>query len=195
MKKLLVILILIFTLPTPSQADDISDFQIEGMSVGDSLLDYFSEEEIKKEKQYEFNYNDIFATIGFKKNYFKVYDKVQFHYKLKDKNYKIYGIVGVIKFKNSIKDCFNKKDEIVSELSEFYKDVARKDDKGTKSHGYDKTGDSKTTSVYFYFHTGGFSDVACYDWSEKLTKEKGWKDELRITIASEEFRKFLKVAF
>ena len=46
MKKILAVLILIFTLPTPSQADDIRDFQIEGMSVGDSLLDYFSEEEI-----------------------------------------------------------------------------------------------------------------------------------------------------
>ena len=46
MKKFLAVLILIFTLQTPSQADDIRDFQIEGMSIGDSLLDYFSEEEI-----------------------------------------------------------------------------------------------------------------------------------------------------
>ena len=47
MKKLLGILVLIlFTLQTPSQADDIRDFQIEGMSIGDSALDYFSEEEI-----------------------------------------------------------------------------------------------------------------------------------------------------
>jgi len=48
MKKFLAILILIFTLQTPSQADDIRDFQIEGMSIGDSLLDYFSEEEISE---------------------------------------------------------------------------------------------------------------------------------------------------
>jgi len=31
MKKLLAILTLIFTLPTPSQADDIQVFQVEGM--------------------------------------------------------------------------------------------------------------------------------------------------------------------
>ena len=30
-----------------ANADDIRDFQIEGMSIGDSLLDYFSEEQIK----------------------------------------------------------------------------------------------------------------------------------------------------
>ena len=51
MKKLLVVLILIFTLQTPSQADDIRDFQIEGMSIGDSLLDFMTEAEIKKESQ------------------------------------------------------------------------------------------------------------------------------------------------
>jgi len=52
MKKLCIYLFLVlFSLQTPSQADDIRDFQIEGMSVGDSLLDYFSEEEIIKNIQ------------------------------------------------------------------------------------------------------------------------------------------------
>ena len=47
MKKLSTYLFLIlFSFSAPSFADDIRDFQIEGMSVGDSLLDYFNEEEI-----------------------------------------------------------------------------------------------------------------------------------------------------
>ena len=48
MKRLLAYLFLVLglLLITPSQADDISEFEIEGMSIGDSLLDYFSEEEI-----------------------------------------------------------------------------------------------------------------------------------------------------
>ena len=41
MKKLLAVIILVFTLQTPSQADDIRDFQIEGMSLEDSLLKFF----------------------------------------------------------------------------------------------------------------------------------------------------------
>jgi hypothetical protein len=49
MKKLLGIVVLGLFLLNPSQADDIREFQIEGMSVGDSLLDYLSEEEILKE--------------------------------------------------------------------------------------------------------------------------------------------------
>ena len=45
MKILLTLFVLLFS---PSVlAEDISDFQIEGISIGDSLLDYFSDEEIK----------------------------------------------------------------------------------------------------------------------------------------------------
>ena len=193
MRVFIALLVLIFSLQSRTKADDIRDFQIEGMSIGDSALDYFSESEIINQDTF-FYKNKKFAIAWFEKSSFKIYNSLQITYKPKDKKYKIYAIEGFLTFKN-FNDCYKKKDEIVSELSEFYKDVARKDDKGTKSHGYDKTGDSKTTSVYFYFHTGGFSDVACYDWSEKLNKEKGWKDELRITIASEEFSKFLNIAF
>ena len=51
MKKILSILVLgLLFISAPSQADDIRDFQIEGMSVGDSALDYFSAEEINNRK-------------------------------------------------------------------------------------------------------------------------------------------------
>ena len=59
MKKLLVLLFSIFFLSSPSVfADDISDFEIEGISIGDSLLDYMTEEEILKE--IERNKNDYY---------------------------------------------------------------------------------------------------------------------------------------
>ena len=53
MKKTLIILVLLFS--SSVFADDISDFEIEGMSIGDSLLDYMSEEEILKEIEEESN--------------------------------------------------------------------------------------------------------------------------------------------
>ena len=47
MKKLLVLLFSLFFLSSPPVfADDISDFKIEGISIGDSLLDYMTEDEI-----------------------------------------------------------------------------------------------------------------------------------------------------
>ena len=48
MKIFLSVLILIFGLQSWVKADDIRDFEIEGMSVGDSLLDYYNLSEIKK---------------------------------------------------------------------------------------------------------------------------------------------------
>ena len=38
----LSVLILIFSLQSWTKADDIRDFEIEGMSIGDSALDYFT---------------------------------------------------------------------------------------------------------------------------------------------------------
>ena len=48
MKKLLAIIVLSLCLITTSHADDISDFQIEGMSIGDSALDYFTIDELNE---------------------------------------------------------------------------------------------------------------------------------------------------
>ena len=46
MKKFLTIIFLVLFSTNISYAEDISDFQIEGISVGDSLLDHYSEREI-----------------------------------------------------------------------------------------------------------------------------------------------------
>ena len=46
MKRLLSILIITFCLQSITIADDIEDFQIEGISIGDSALDFFSKSEL-----------------------------------------------------------------------------------------------------------------------------------------------------
>ena len=70
MKRLsLYLFLILFTLQTPSQADDIRDFQIEGMSIGDSLLDYMSEDEILS----EFIRTKDFYSYKTKKKFNEVY--------------------------------------------------------------------------------------------------------------------------
>ena len=46
MRVFLAVLFLIFSFQSWTKADDIRDFQIEGMSIGDSALDYVTEDEI-----------------------------------------------------------------------------------------------------------------------------------------------------
>ena len=48
MKRLLLILILTLNFQSLTKADDVRDLEIEGMSVGDSLLEFFDERTIKK---------------------------------------------------------------------------------------------------------------------------------------------------
>ena len=65
MQKILVLFILLFS--SSVFAEDISDFEIEGMSVGDSLLDYMTEEKIKKEieiNKYMYEYLNNTTKFG-----------------------------------------------------------------------------------------------------------------------------------
>ena len=55
MKILLLVLILSLNFQPLSKADDIRDFQIAGMSIGDSALDFFTKKEINKNKSYMYN--------------------------------------------------------------------------------------------------------------------------------------------
>ena len=48
MRIFLTVLILVFSLQSLTKANDIGDFEIEGITVGESLLDYYSEKEIKQ---------------------------------------------------------------------------------------------------------------------------------------------------
>ena len=107
MKRLSLYLFLIFfTLQTPSRADDISEFQIEGMSIGDSALKFFTESHITK-NTWDYPNNEIKRFENDYMPFFKIYDAVDFHYKTKDSKYIIHSISGVLFFKkNGIGDDY-----------------------------------------------------------------------------------------
>ena len=112
MKKVIEIIVLglglLFT-SVASYADDISEFQIEGMSIGDSALDYFSEEEIVKNdgKYYR---KKKFITSAFNNHHkLKIFDWLQVSYKRNDPKYIIYSLDGVIEFRKNYEGCLQKK--------------------------------------------------------------------------------------
>ena len=84
MKKLSTYLfLLLFSFQTPSWADDITDFQVEGMSVGDSLLDYFGEEKIIKSKRRVFEHKS-FYIVSIADSKFITYESIDFYLKTND---------------------------------------------------------------------------------------------------------------
>ena len=109
MRIFLTLIILIFSLQPWTKADEIRDLQIEGMSMGDSLLDYFSKSEIENSNMNYYK-KKKFITIGFNNSSFlKTYDWLQLSYERKDKNYKIANLDGVLSFKNNYDGCLIKK--------------------------------------------------------------------------------------
>ena len=182
MKKLLAILILIFTFQTPSQADDIRDFQIEGISVGDSALNFFSETQIIKGTT-DYYDDKTFTTVENNElDFFKTYDGIDFHYKTGDKDYKIYGIGAVLYFIKNIEACYSKMDEIIENISEVFVNVNFLEKTVTPAP-WDKN--TIKTSVIFKFKSGA-ATVACYDYSKE--DEKTNMDHLVIELFTNEFR-------
>ena len=60
MRAFIALLVFIFGLQTCTKADDISDFQMEGISIGDSLLNFSTEKKIKSAKSNRQYPNDKF---------------------------------------------------------------------------------------------------------------------------------------
>ena len=190
MKRLLaylfLVLVLILNLQSWTKADDIRDFQIEGMSIGDSLLDYFPKKVILEKMltdyaSKKFSRLDIDREIDANFIDYNVYDGVQFHFKTKDKKFIIYSISAIIDYQDNVSDCYIKKKEIIKDLKELFPN-AEKEDHGKTKHNDDSSGKSIVDEFYFYLKNDEPVRVSCFDWSEKT----GLSDHLRISLLNKE---------
>ena len=190
MKKLLLILILSLSLQSSTTAaDDISNFEIEGISVGDSLLKYYNLNEISNFLRNNYD-NEKFYKLGITDqsllDKLKKYDSVSFHLKMNDNKYIIQNIGGNILYKK-IDDCLNEKKIITKEISEAldikltYTKLSATWDKNTKY--YQSEG---------VVGKGGVVAITCYDWSKKDEEKYGWSDNLSIEIYNQEVANFIR---
>ena len=168
-------------------ANDISEYQIEGISIGDSLLDHLSKEEIITEiERTKFVYNyltDEFGEVYLRGN-FDAYDHLSFFVKPKDKHYTIYSIKGSISYDDKLEECFAKQKEIEKEFSSMYKNAKKR--KGTSVFDWDPTGESATHNIEFDFDAGHGISVNCTKYKKSLKIENGLKDTLQVIIDTKE---------
>jgi len=185
MKRLSLYLFLIFfTLPTPSQANDIRDFQIEGMSVGDSLLDYYSIES-QKEMSQAYDKKTKLTSIIISDSAFRTYNQIQVTHT--GSLQKILAIEGLMHMPDNYEACLFRKRSVIVEVERMFynKDQIEMYAQDEKKHLIDKSGKSKFQSTHLNFKTGGSFRFTCYDWSKELTDKKGWIDSLSVSINSE----------
>ena len=192
MKKILVIIILSLCLINPSQADDIRDYQIEGISVLDSLTNYISRDKIEKRKNdyrdkgYIYKSKD-FYTVTFYKNdnrykpltNLKTFDEIQFHLRDNDSSYKIHAVTGATYIADMSK-CVKKLYTIERDFDENFFKENRKFSKDDYEHA-SKLGSVKRRVEYQF--DKGWVNVTCETWK----KSTGIRDGLVFDIRSEEF--------
>ena len=180
-------------------AAGIEDFEIEGISVGDSLLKYYSEKDIKKIIDKKQKYKDksfVRGAICSKDNPqtfckkvrgdFDTYDAIQFHFKKNDPEYKLFMISGIMDFIDDINACQTEKLKTTSELENLFPNADKKSEE--KKHPSDKKKKSIVYTSYFYLNDGSASRVQCYDWSKKL----GYPDHLKVTLDHPDYIDWMK---
>ena len=204
MKKLILLLFSIFFLYSPSVfADDISDFSIEGMSIGDSLLDYMTEDEIleeielNKDRYYYLEEPNKYAHINLYIN-LKQYDGLSLFVKnnspnnyVTDKNekYTILALRGSKQFIENFDDCIKERDEIVEILSRMFPNAEQYDQ--TKAYTADPSGNSIFKTVFFILSSGAQIDAYCTNLEETFRTKKNWTEGLSVSLSSSVVRDWL----
>ena len=188
MNRLLLILILTLSFQSWSKADDISIMEIEGVSVGDSLLDYFNSKQIKDKRKFLNIGGKIledFSRVILKKN-LENYETVSLSFKSNDSKYIILGIAGRNYYEQNISQCYKDMEKISKEIETSFKELKRNDYSKRKIKNL-PSGNSYVTKIG-YFIEGGVIGLQCYDFSPKDVNDR---DRLSIIIFSDEYNNAL----
>ena len=205
MKKIFFLIISVLSFQTLSLADNIQYFQVEGMRIGDSALNYFSESQLEDNEQgwHNYSYEEYSTSLMPGRS---IYDWFLVSYKNDDNNFIIVGLVAGIGKKNyQRKECNNKLDEVALNISELFKNTTKEQKKfyeleSDAAQTYPFTGKSSVTSLSFNFLDGAKIILACYKMDKKEAKENQsflksilkQNDSFRIDIRSSTFVNYLK---
>jgi len=198
MKKLLALLFSLFLLSSPSVfAGDISDLSIEGMSIGDSLLDYMTEDEILEGIEFTKDWYSFlkepnkYAEVKINNNFSK-YDLVGVYVRNnlneyasnKNEKYTILAIRGSIYYDEDFDNCIIERDKIVEIFSKILPSAIKSE--YYEYHDADPSGESIIDSVYLDKLPYEGSRYDCTDWSESITSKNDWTDNLSISLETQE---------
>ena len=190
MRIFVAVLVLIFSFQSFTKADDIKDFEIEGLSIGASLLDFYDLNEISLSEDNPTYYpkSNKFKVIFFETKTNELFDYLNITVKDNDKKYIIYGVRGEKEI--SLDSCFKMKNEQVKAIGNMLSKAKKRDYEG----GYgDSYGNSKADITEFTFEDGSMIRIFCadYDDENEVVKNNLWKDSLEVSINSKEFSYFL----
>ena len=169
-------------------ADDITEFEIEGISVGDSAIDHIDEKLIQSNKVYMWE-NKKYASYSAKSQNNNEYSNYQIFFLDNDPKYIIQYISGFNYIKN-LDDCDKIKKNLVSEIKNLVPNTSFID-YGEVAHPGDKTGKSLATKVIFQFKDNSEIMVTCTVFSKDYKKIWDVGDTLSVSAHSSIFTNYL----
>ena len=187
----IIVLVLVFSLQSWTKADDINEFEIVGMSIGDSLFKFFTKDEINTAlENITYLGNDQKFLSIFLPLKPKQFDYIQVSIETNDKNYLIHDIMLIADYSEKIDKCKIHKEKLINETLNVI-NFKKRIDKNKPAINIDPTGNTFAYASSFHFEKGGYVLVACYDYSNELYEKHGWFDSLQISASSEELRAYL----
>ena len=180
----IALIFLTFGLHSSTNADDISEFQIEGMSIGDSLLDYMSETEINSNKRNYVDGKRYYVVAYFKS--LNLYDNVDIYLKRKDKNYTIRTVTGQLRVKGQ--KCLSKKKEIEDSITKMFPNKKLVSYENAK-HTFDKSGKSLQSQSAILLKNHNDKDhirIECTFWSDEIKNKYNFEDHLNVAAMTTE---------
>lgn len=193
MKFFSLVFIFIFNFQILTKAEEVKNFEIEGMTVGESLLNFMKKTEIedKINSSASFHYpNGTYVVFGYYSDKMKIYDDVGVVIKPNDPNYTIYALEGTIYFQKST--CHEKQKKISSDLKKV---IFTSEYEYTESFNLnfisDKTGDSKVNYLDFNFKDDSAIRVICWELSEEFKSKHNNIDRLVVAANSALFMKWI----
>ena len=185
MKRLLLIVILTFSFQTWTKADDIRDFEIEGISIGDSLLDHFDTTKIKDGLK-DWYPDKTFSYSEFRDKKIKQFDKLGFFFKPEDINYKIYSISGIKFCEKDIKICYDFQNEIEKEFEKVSSIKSTKKTIKYPTSDNAGTGSFAKQSIYL-FDNGDAVFIETKNWAN----DSKFDDNISLNVDSKVFGNWL----
>ena len=188
MKIFFIILVLLFNIQSFSKAEDIRDFEINGMSVGDSAIKHIDEKLIQSNKSYMWE-NKKYASYAAVSQNNNEYSNYQIFFLDNDPKYVIQYLSGFNYIKN-LNDCDKIKKKLVSKIKNLVPDTYFID-YGEVAHPGDETGKSLATKVSFKFKDNSEIMVTCTVFSKHYKKIWDVGDTLSVSAHSSIFTDYL----
>tara|TARA_B110000037_G_C16960039_1_gene440561 strand:- start:51 stop:632 length:582 start_codon:yes stop_codon:yes gene_type:complete len=187
--RLLLILIISLSFQSLTKADEITDFEIEGISIGDSLLDIFTKKEIDSIDPTIYPDSEKFFDLAIVSNKFDNYDQVTFGIKKNDKKYIIYSLVGDLYFNNAFLKCMKKKKEILKDIISLFPTEKKSDYK----YIYKNIDDGKSYAEItdFEFKNKNVVKVFCVNWTKESKEKRKFEDMLSVAVITNEYQTWI----